>query len=96
MGTECVLVAREDEVSAVAVGSVSERHTKSFANEDAIPHALDASAIFGIASDVGGYGASHGAQVLAKPKDENENGGVVLHLFFFLRFSAFGDIFRAD
>ena len=60
----------------------SEKHTKSFANEDAIPHALDASAIFGIAG-VMSVATATGAACFSKAlKDENEIAAS-FYIFFF-------------
>ena len=62
----------------------SERHTKSFANEDAIPHALDASAIFGIAG-VMSVATATGAACFSKAlKDENEMAASFYIFFFYV------------
>lgn len=70
----------------------SERHTKSFANEDAIPHALDASAIFGIAG-VMSVATATGAACFSKAlKDENEMAAS-FYIFFFYVLAPFVIIF---
>jgi len=62
----------------------SEKHTKSFANEDAIPHALDASAIFGIAG-VMSVATATGAACFSKAlKDENEIAASFYIFFFYV------------
>ena len=82
MGDKRVFVAREDEIVPSPLVVFSEKHTKSFANEDAIPHALDASAIFGIAG-VMSVATATGAACFSKAlKDENEIAAS-FYIFFF-------------
>jgi len=62
----------------------SEKHTKSFANEDAIPHALDSEAVFGIAA-IFSVATTTGAACFSKAlKDENEFAASFYIFFFYI------------